>query len=116
MTERNASIAFTFQEHEGHYHAASASVERSGVPASLMLDSMFAVMEEVIMHELLDHPKVQELIGWKYEVDDMLWSLEERTKRLAVKLLAHKLMLGRVASRSYQTDARSTSLTLPMDD
>lgn len=114
--ERHATLDITFIEHKGHWKPSSASVSFRGVHIGSALDAMFNSMEEVIAWELLERSRLaRELVEWQYDFDGDLVPLEERTKRLGLKLLAHQMMLSRVASRAYAVSSASTVLHLPRD-
>lgn len=93
------------------------SVETGVVDSFDICDSMFGVIEELIGHRLMALSEVKELIAWKYTHNGSPEvPLEERTQRLLVKLLAHQLMLSRVAGREYKTTSRSAMLSIPRSD
>jgi hypothetical protein len=93
----------------------SSSIHVEGVPAPAAVDGFLMSIEEVITHHLIDGPGVQELISVERKWD---WSeepepLPERAQRYVVRLLAHQLLLRRVASRGYGRGVESAMLSLP---
>lgn len=116
MSETRTVVLTTeFEYKDGRISAIGGSVELSGIHTSIIVDTTLGVLEELVMHELADMPPVQELIGWQVPLGDETYPLEEDTQLFIVKLLAHQLLLGRVASRRYVTRASSSRLSLPHD-
>jgi len=115
--EREASISLTFQgcADHGHFAIQSSGIHVEGVPAPAAMDGFLMSIEEVIAHHLSGGPSVQELISIEHQWN---WSeepepLPERAQRYVVRLLAHQLLLRRVASRGYGRGVESAMLTLP---
>lgn len=118
-TFHRVTISMDFKgcpEHET-FQVIGGSMDLGVVDSFDVVDATFGAMEEVIGQRLVQLPEVRELIGWKYTHNGSPEvSLEERTQRLLVKLLAHQLMLSRVAGREYSTSSRSAMLTIPGPD
>lgn len=116
-TERNVLLSIGFELRNEKIRATSGTFELNGVPTGRALDAALGVIEETICHELKEYPKVKELLEWKFPLgaDNTLWGLEERTKTLLLKLLAHQVLLGRVASRHYVTNSVSAMMSFPHD-
>ena len=112
--ERTASMTVAFQPHNGTWRPSSGSVEMNGVPAGAALDSFLNAMEESLTYELEGIPQVAMLLSG-YDFDGELVPLEDRTRRLMLKLLAHQVLLSRVASRAYQQSSVSIATSLPRD-
>lgn len=112
---RTVTVTMEFVERHGEVVPSGGSAELSGVPTGMVADTMFGVIEELIFHEVADIPAVQELISFSPCSDDdgTPYPLEDRTKSLVIKLLAHQMMLSRVAPRAYRRDTRSSRLSLP---
>lgn len=115
--EVTANIDFVGCREHGDYQPGGGSLSMGGVPTGYVLDAMLGILEETLIHELESLPKVQALINYQYEptADGEVFGFEDRTKRLLMKLLAHQLLLGRVASRSYVTTGTSAILRYPAD-
>lgn len=116
MSERRTvTVTMEFVEHRGEVVPSGGSAELSGVATGIVADTMFGVIEELIFHEVADIPAVQELISFSPCADDdgTPFPLEDRTKAMVVKLLAHQMMLSRVATRAYRRNTTSSRLSLP---
>lgn len=110
------TMEFEGCEEHGDFVANSGTIRSNGISTGLYVDTLFGIIENAITHEIEDVPMVKELLAYEAEGrSGEMYGLEERTKQLLLKLLAHQLMLSRVASRDYQTRGRSLATTLPMD-
>jgi hypothetical protein len=119
MTEKRAvQVSMDFESRGENVYAVSASAELGGVPTGVVCDTLLGIMEELIFHEVAEMPSVQELLSFSPVMaqDGTPYPLEDRTKRLVTKLLAHQMMLSRVAGRKYVTGGTSARLALPYSD
>lgn len=119
LVKREVEVTLEFEGCLDHqeFRPTGGRILSHGVPTGLYVDGVLGVMEEAISHEVAEHPKVQRLLSHRIEgLDGDSYGLEDRTKRLLLKLLAHQLMLGRVANREYQTGSVSMATSLPLGD
>lgn len=114
---RTVSVSLDFEIVNDKIQPTSGGAQLNGVPTGIVCDTLLTVMEELLFHEVAEIPKVQKLLEFSpvAREDGSPWPLEERTQRLVVKLLAHQMLLSRVASRKYAGAATSARLSLPYD-
>ena len=117
VEQRTATITLEFGDFpDKGVRPIGGNAEMGGVSTGAVVMATLGVMETLIYHELLELPKVQALVNFKYQWGEEKVPLEDRTKVLLVKLLAHQFMLSRVASRSYVTTGVSSLLSIPRTD
>lgn len=118
--ERKASVEMTFvgcADH-GHFEAESLSIDSSQIDPMEVADTLFSAIEEMIVVHISGHPDVAKLLTeeHKWEWSETAEQLPERAQKQVAKLLAHQLMLSRVASRGYGRVVESAVLSIPRSD
>lgn len=118
--ERKASVDMTFvgcAEH-GHFEAESLAIDSSRLDPMDVADTLFSAIEEMIVAHISHHPEIASLLTQehKWEWSESPEQLPDRAQKQLAKLLAHQLMLSRVASRGYARMVESAVLSFPRSD
>lgn len=115
---RTVVVSMEFGVVDGKVRPVGGSAALDGVSTPNVCDTLMGVMEELIFHDLLEMPRVKKLLEFSplSAPDGTPLPLEDRTKQLIVKLLAHQMLLSRVASRRYVIGSQSARLSLPYGD
>lgn len=114
--EATVKVTFVGCRDHGHFDATSILVDTIGVDSMDMADALFSAIEEMLTMRISRASKVEDFVAQKHE---WMWTeegaepLPERAQKHLLNLLAHQLMLGRVASRSYGRVTGSAMLVIP---
>lgn len=116
----SAEIALSFRgcKEHGDFDLVSGMLSTGGMDRFSVIDGALSVIQETITHMISHHPSTQSALNFEHE---WIWSntpeqLPDRAKQRVIRLMAHSLLVRRVAGQGYMKDMQSAALEVPMSD